>query len=136
MPPLYHGNGVPGIRIAASLVRSVPMKLTTLHDLFVEQLKDLHSAEEQILKVLPRLAKTASSPELKQAFEHHLEQTKTHLERLDRVMENLNVTGRGKKCKGMEGLLEEGKETLEMKSGGAPAVLDAALIADAQRVEH
>ncbi len=112
------------------------MKLETLQDLFVEQLKDLHSAEDQILKALPKLAKTASSPELKQAFEHHLEQTKTHVERLDQVMEKLDVTGRGKKCKGMEGLLEEGEETLAMKSKGAPAVLDAAMIADAQRVEH
>src|SRR5882672_8242321 len=112
------------------------MKLETLQDLFVEQLRDLHSAENQILKALPKLAKAASSPELKQAFEHHLEQTKTHVQRLDRVMETLDVTGKGKKCKGMEGLLEEGEETLGMKSKGSPAVLDAAMIADAQRVEH
>jgi ferritin-like metal-binding protein YciE len=110
------------------------MKLETLQDVFVEQLKDLHRAENQILKALPKLAKTASSPELKQAFEHHLEQTKTHVQRLDQVMEKLNVKGRGKICKGMEGLLEEGKQTLGMKSEGA--VLDAAMIADAQRVEH
>ena len=112
------------------------MSLSNLQDVFVEQLKDLHSAETQILKALPKLAKAASSPELKQAFEEHLEQTRTHVERLDQVMEMVEATGRGKKCKGMEGLLEEGKETLEMKREASPAAFDAAMIADAQRVEH
>ena len=112
------------------------MKLDTLQDVFIEQLKDLYSAENQILKALPKLAKAASSPELKQAFEAHLKQTRTQVDRLDRVMEMIDTTGKGKKCKGMEGLLEEGKETLEMKGDAAPAALDAAIIADAQRVEH
>jgi ferritin-like metal-binding protein YciE len=112
------------------------MRLETLNDVLVEQLKDLYSAENQILKALPKMAKTSSSPDLRQAFEEHLEQTKGQVERLDRVMEMIGVTGRGKKCKGMEGLLAEGKETLDMKAEASPAALDAAIIADAQRVEH
>ena len=110
------------------------MQLETLQDVFVDQVKDLYSAENQIVKALPKMAKSATSPDLKQAFEEHLEQTRTHVERLDRVMDILKVTGKGKKCTGMEGLLEEAKETLEMK--GSPAAMDAAIIADAQRVEH
>src|SRR5258706_9037126 len=110
------------------------MQLETLQDVFVDQVKDLYSAENQIVKALPKMAKSATSPDLKQAFEEHLEQTRTHVERLDRVMDIIKVTGKGKKCTGMEGLLEEAKETLEMK--GSPAAMDAAIIADAQRVEH
>jgi len=113
------------------------MRLETLQDVFIEQLKDLYSAENQILKALPKLAKAASSAELKEAFEEHLEQTRTHVERLEQVMESMDEkTVRGKKCKGMEGLLEEGAETLEMKRDASPAALDAAMIAAAQRVEH
>ena len=112
------------------------MQLQTLQDVLVEQLKDLYSAENQILKALPKLAKAASAGDLKQAFEEHLEQTRTHVERLDQVMEMLDSPTKGKKCMGMEGLLEEGKETLEMKREASPAALDAAIIADAQRVEH
>jgi ferritin-like metal-binding protein YciE len=112
------------------------MQLETLQDVFIEQLKDLYSAENQILKALPKMAKAASTIELRKAFEEHLEQTRTHVERLEEVMEGLEATGRGKKCKGMEGLLEEGAETMEMKREASPAALDAALIADAQRVEH
>jgi ferritin-like metal-binding protein YciE len=112
------------------------MSLETLHDVFVEQLKDVYSAENQILKALPKMAKTASSPELRQAFEEHLEQTKAQVERLDQVLGIVDETGKGKKCKGMEGLLEEGKETMEQKREATPAALDAAMIADAQRVEH
>lgn len=112
------------------------MSLHTLRDVFVEQLKDIYSAENQILKALPKLAKAASSPDLREGFEKHLEQTRTHVERLEQVMGTINETSKGKKCKGMEGLLEEGKETLEMKGEASPAALDAAMIADAQRVEH
>jgi ferritin-like metal-binding protein YciE len=112
------------------------MQLEKLQDVFIEQLKDLFSAENQILKALPKLAKAASSADLKRAFEEHLEQTRTHVERLEKVMETAEATGRGKKCKGMEGLLEEGAETLKMKGDASPAALDAAMIADAQRVEH
>jgi ferritin-like metal-binding protein YciE len=112
------------------------MQLETLQDVFIEQLKDIFSAENQILKALPKLAKAAASNDLKRAFEEHLEQTRTHVERLEQIMEAIEATGRGKKCKGMEGLLEEGAETLAMKRAASPAALDAAMIAAAQRVEH
>jgi len=112
------------------------MPLTSLEEVLIEQLKDLYSAETQIVKALPKLAKTASSPELKIALENHLEETRGHVERLDQAMELLGASGRAKKCKGMEGLLEEGKETLDEKGEAAPAALDAAMIADCQRVEH
>jgi ferritin-like metal-binding protein YciE len=105
-------------------------------DVFHEQLKDVYSAENQILKALPKMAKTASSPDLKQAFEEHLEQTRGQVARLDQIMEMIGSTGRGKKCKGMEGLLEEGKEVLEEKRESSRPALDAAMIAAAQRVEH
>jgi ferritin-like metal-binding protein YciE len=108
----------------------------TLQDVFIDQLKDLYSAENQIIKALPKMAKTASSPELKQAFEEHLEQTREQAGRLEQVMEIAGAKGKGKKCAGMEGLIEEGKEILEMKGEGTPAAIDAALIAAAQRVEH
>lgn len=110
------------------------MKMQSLEDLFIDQLKDLHSAENQILKALPKMAKAAEAEELQGAFKEHLEQTRNHVNRLERIFEKLGVKPRGKKCKGMEGVIEEGKEVLEMD--GDPAVLDAALIAAAQRVEH
>ena len=110
------------------------MKMKTLQDLFADEIKDLYSAETQIVKALPKMAKAASSPELKQAFEEHLEQTKEHVERLEEVCEKLDLTPKGKKCKAMQGLLEEGSEIIS--EGGEPMVLDAALIAAAQRVEH
>jgi ferritin-like metal-binding protein YciE len=110
------------------------MKLYSLEDLFVDQLKDLYSAENQILKALPKMAKTASATELQEAFQEHLEQTHGHVERLERIFERLDVSPRGKKCKAVEGLIEEGKEL--MREDADPNVLDAALIAAAQRVEH
>jgi ferritin-like metal-binding protein YciE len=110
------------------------MKLETLHDLFVSELKDLYSAETQITKALPKMAKAASSPELRTAFEGHLEETQRQIERLDTVFEHLEISPRGKKCKAMMGLLEEGKEMMEMDAD--EAVMDAALIAAAQKVEH
>jgi len=110
------------------------MALNSLHDLYVEELKDLYNAENQLLKALPRMAKKASSPELKSAFTEHLAVTQKQVERLVQIFEELGVSPKGKKCKAMEGLLEEGKEVIE--EDGDPAVLDAALIAAAQRVEH
>jgi len=110
------------------------MNLATMQDLFVHELKDLYSAENQILKALPKMAKAASSDELRQAFEEHTEQTREHVERLDRIFAELDMSARGKKCKAVEGLIEEGKEM--MKQDAEPSVLDAALIAAAQRVEH
>jgi ferritin-like metal-binding protein YciE len=112
------------------------MPLQTLEDVFNEQLKDVYSAENQILKALPKMAKSASSPELREAFEEHLEQTREQVARLDRIVEMTGITVKGKKCKGMEGLLEEGKEVLEEKSESSASALDAAMIAAAQRVEH
>jgi len=110
------------------------MKLKTLHDLYVDELKDLYSAENQILKALPKMVKKASSPELAEAFKEHLQVTEGQVERLDKVFTMLEVSPRGKKCKAMEGLLEEGKEVMSMDA--EPSVMDAALIAAAQKVEH
>ena len=110
------------------------MSLDSLHDLYVEELKDIHSAERQLLRALPRMAKAAESPELRAAFELHLKETEKQIERLDKIFGELEKKGTGKKCVGMEGLIEEGKEM--MAEEAEPAVMDAALIAAAQRVEH
>lgn len=106
----------------------------TLQELYVEELKDLYSAESQILKALPKMEKAATSKELKAAFRQHLEQTKGHAARLEQIFESLGKSPRGKVCKGMQGLLEEGEEMI--KEGEEPKVLDAGLISAAQRVEH
>ena len=110
------------------------MSLDSLHDLYVDELKDIHSAERQLLRALPRMAKAADSPDLRAAFESHLKETEKQVERLDKIFAELEKKATGKKCKGMEGLLEEGKEMMEEEA--EPAVMDAALIAAAQRVEH
>ena len=110
------------------------MELETLKDLYVEQLKDLYSAEKQIVKGLTKMTKAASHPELKQAFARHAEITETHVERLERICADLEVSPRGKKCVGMEGLIEEASELIKEKP--EPDVLDAGLIAAAQHVEH
>jgi ferritin-like metal-binding protein YciE len=110
------------------------MSLDSLDKLFLEELKDVYNAEKQILRALPKMAKAADSPELRQAFTKHLKETEGQVQRLEKIFRELGQAARGKKCKGMEGLLEEGKEMLE--EDGEPAVIDAALIASAQRVEH
>ncbi len=110
------------------------MALKSLHDLYVEELRDLYSAENQLLKALPRMAKAASNGQLKAAFTEHLEVTRKQVERLDQIFEELGVKAKGKKCKAMEGLIEEGKEIID--EDAEPEVKDAALIAAAQRVEH
>lgn len=110
------------------------MKLATLNDLYIDELKDLYSAEHQLLKALPRMAKAAAAPELAQAFTDHLAETKGQVDRLDKIFKKLDVSPKGKTCKAMEGLLAEGKET--MAEDADPSVMDAALIAAAQRVEH
>jgi ferritin-like metal-binding protein YciE len=110
------------------------MEIDSLTQLYVEDLKDLYSAEKQILQALPKMVKKATNPQLKKAFEEHLRVSETHVERLERIFEGLGKSPRGKKCKGMEGLLEEGKEV--MQEDMEPDVLDAALIAAAQKVEH
>jgi ferritin-like metal-binding protein YciE len=109
-------------------------KLADLNDLLTLELKDLRSAEAQIIKALPKLAKAAGSEELRSALNAHLEQTKEHLARLEQVGEVLGVKLTGHKCDGMEGLLKEGAELLEMEM--PTAVMDAAIIAACQRVEH
>ena len=110
------------------------MALATMQDLFIEQLKDLYSAEKQLVQALPKMAKAATTPELVQAITDHLGQTQNHVSRLEQCFEHLNASSRGKRCKGMEGLIEEGKETIEEE--GEAVVKDAGLIAAAQRVEH
>jgi ferritin-like metal-binding protein YciE len=110
------------------------MKLDSLNELYVDHLKDMYSAETQITKALPRMAKKATSPDLKAAFEAHLQETQGQIQRLEQIFQMLEKSPRGKKCAGMEGLLEEGKEV--MSEDIAPEVLDAALIAAAQKVEH
>jgi ferritin-like metal-binding protein YciE len=110
------------------------MKLMSLKDLLVDQLKDLYSAENQIIKALPKMAKAAASAELQAGFREHLEQTRGHVTRLERICEQLGVTPKGKKCAALEGLVEEGKELME--EDAEPGVLDAGLIAAAQKVEH
>ena len=108
--------------------------LKTLEDLFVHELKDLYSAEQQLIKALPKMAKAASSEHLRAGFEEHLEQTKGHAERLEKILDDLGQSHRGTKCKAMEGLVEEGKQMIDEEA--PPEVKDAGLIAAAQRVEH
>jgi ferritin-like metal-binding protein YciE len=110
------------------------MEIDSLQKLYVDELKDLYSAEKQLLQALPRMAKKASNPQLRQSFEEHLEVTRMQVERLDKIFERLERSPRGKKCKGMEGLIEEGKEMMEEDM--EPEVRDAALISAAQRIEH
>jgi ferritin-like metal-binding protein YciE len=105
-----------------------------LEALLIDELRDLYSAENQIVKALPKMAKAASSSELKRAFERHLEETRRHVERLETIGQTLDIKMTGKKCAGMEGLLEEGKEIIA-EDLEEPA-LDAGLIGAAQRVEH
>jgi ferritin-like metal-binding protein YciE len=110
------------------------MKLESLQDLLVEQISDIYDAEQRITKALPKMAKAASSPDLKAAFEKHLEETQGQVARLEQVFEHLGKKPKKKACKAMQGLIEEGDETI--KEDAEPAVKDAALIAAAQRVEH
>jgi len=110
------------------------MKLDTLQKLYTNELRDLYNAEHQLLKALPKMAKAASSEDLKDAFEKHLEQTKSHVERLEQVFEELNEKPKGKTCRAMKGLVEEGSEILQQD--GEESVLDAGIIVAAQKVEH
>ncbi len=110
------------------------MEMETLKDLYVEELKDLYSAEKMIIKGLDRMTKAASDPELKDAFKRHQAMTEKHVQRLETICADLDVSPRGKKCVGMEGLIEEAKELISEKPD--PDVLDAGLIAAAQHVEH
>lgn len=109
-------------------------ELSTPRDLLITELKDLYSAENQLVRALPKMAKAATTPELQQAFLTHLEETKVHAQRLEEILSDLDETARGKKCVAMEGLIEEGKEMME--EDAEPGILDLALIGAAQKVEH
>jgi ferritin-like metal-binding protein YciE len=108
--------------------------METLEKLYINELRDLYSAENQLLKALPKMAKGASSAELKEAFENHLAETETHVERLEQIFKDLEENPKGKTCHGMKGLIEEGSEILEEE--GEESVLDAGIIVAAQKVEH
>ena len=108
--------------------------INTIEDLFTESIKDLYSAETQLVQALPKMAKAASTPELSEAFLQHLEETKVHVQRLERVAEIMDFGPHGKSCKAMKGLVEEGAEVIQEE--GEPSLKDLALIAAAQKVEH
>jgi ferritin-like metal-binding protein YciE len=108
--------------------------INNLRDLLVDELRDLHNAENQLLKALPKMAKAASHDELKEGFQEHLEQTREHVDRLDRALKILGANAKGKTCHAMKGLVEEGAEAID--TDGPPAIRDANLIGAAQRVEH
>ena len=108
--------------------------LNSLRDLLVDELRDLHNAENQLIKALPKMAKAASHEELKEGFEEHLEQTRDHVDRLERCFKLLGMAAKGKTCHAMKGLVEEGKEAIE--EDAPDAIRDAKLIGAAQRVEH
>ena len=110
------------------------MELQTLKDLYIHELKDLFSAEQQLVKALPKMAKAASNKELAAGFQEHLEQTKGHAQRVEQILSSHQQTTRGPKCKGMEGIVAEGAEMIEEEAD--VEVKDAGLIAAAQRVEH
>jgi len=110
------------------------MELQSLQDLYIHELKDLFSAENQLIKALPKMARAATSPKLMDGFRKHLEQTKEHAARLEQILDSHDETTRGPKCKGMEGLLKEGAEMI--KEDAEDDVRDAGLISAAQRVEH
>jgi len=119
----------------ASLYRTLTiMEISNLRELYVDELKDLYNAEHQLLKALPKMAKAATSVPLKKGFEKHFKETEEQVARLETIFEAMGKSPKGKKCKAMEGLIEEAKELLEEDMAGD--VLDAALIASAQRVEH
>lgn len=125
------GGAQPAPLSIANLCR---MKLENLHDVLVHELRDLYSAEKQLTKALPKMAKAASNAELAAGFEKHLEETQEHVNRLEAVFEELQVSSRGEKCAGMEGLIKEGSKVLKEEAPGP--VIDAMLISAAQRVEH
>ena len=110
------------------------MEMNSLQDLFIHDLKDLYNAEIQLTKALPKMAKAASDPSLKQAFQTHFAETEQHVQRLEQIFGELDESPEGKKCKAMEGLIEEGKDLID--EDAEPEVMDAGLIGAAQKVEH
>src|SRR5690606_33454650 len=109
-------------------------KLKNLRDLYIEQLQDLYSAETQLVRALPAMARAADDETLRSALREHLDQTKIHVQRLERIFENMNCSPKRHTCKAMKGLIAEGKEMLTQRA--EPAVRDAGIIAAAQRIEH
>lgn len=110
------------------------MKINSLHDLYIDELRDLYDAENQLIKALPKMAEASTSEELREGFEEHLEQTRGHAQRLEQIFERLGEKAKGKKCKGMEGIVKEGSEVLDEDMNDDTK--DAAIIGAAQRVEH
>lgn len=110
------------------------MQSNLLQKLYIDELRDLYNAENQLVKALPKMAKATSASDLREGFEEHLEQTKEHVARLEKIFEDLDESPKGKTCKGMEGLIKEGSERIEEDL--EPEELDAGLISAAQRVEH
>ena len=110
------------------------MRLNSLRDLYITELKDLYDAENRIIKALPKMAEACGSQELRSAFDHHLQQTRHQVERLDEIFEKLDESPKGEKCKGIIGIIDEGEDLMD--EDAPPAVRDAALIGAAQRVEH
>jgi ferritin-like metal-binding protein YciE len=115
-------------------MRFTSLKLDSLRDLYIEELRDLYSAENQLIKALPKMAEAASDAELKQAFLDHLEQTENHAARIEQIFEALDEKPTGETCQAMEGLIKEGSQMI--KAQGDPVVRDSGLIGAAQRVEH
>jgi ferritin-like metal-binding protein YciE len=115
-------------------MRLTSLKLDSVKDLFLAELRDLHDAEEQLVKALPKMAEAASSRELKNAFTHHLKETEQHVSRLDGIFKNLQEKATGETCAAMKGLVKEGEELIHAE--GQPEVRDAGPIGGAQRVEH
>ena len=110
------------------------MPVKSVQDLLIDELRDIYHAEKQLVKALPKMAKASKSDKLRQAIEHHLEETKGQVDRLEQVFDKLDARTRGKRCEAMEGLVEEAQEVMEEIT--TPEVLDAAMIAAAQKVEH
>ncbi|HEX3928281.1 MAG TPA: ferritin-like domain-containing protein [Gemmatimonadales bacterium] len=106
------------------------------HEMFLDELRDMYDAEQQLIEALPKMAKAASDPDLQQAFNSHLEQTRGHFQRLESAFESLGEKGKGNKCEAMKGLVKEGGEIIDKKGDMADAAVDAGLIAAAQKVEH
>jgi len=124
----------PAKKLSIATFGDITMDMQSLRDLMIDELKDLYSAENQILKALPKMIKKATSPDLKQGFEKHLKETEGHVERLEKIFQELEESPKGKKCKGMEGIIADGKELME--EDAEAEVMDAGLIGAAQHVEH
>ncbi len=122
------------ITFSSTYIRTIMPALKSLRDLLVDELRDLHNAENQLIKALPKMAKAASNEELREGFQEHLEQTREHVDRLDRCFKILGANAKGKTCHAMKGLLEEGTEAIE--TDAPDPIKDANLIGAAQRVEH